>query len=396
MAICLLVIASSAKAAGLSAEYKKGLRLTSEDGAFQWKAGGRLHFDNSFLNGDDDAGNAADGVEFRRARVFVAGHSYSIMEFKFQLDFAKGSASFKDAYMGLKTTPLAGFGVRVGQFHQPFGLETLTSSNYMSFIERAQLSSFAPDRQAGILLHRDIRDGFGTVAVSAFRHVSSQGKGTGDGLWNGAGRLSLVPWKGEEKGDLIHVGVAVARRQNSEDMLELELAPESHLSPEYGNLALAAENWNQFGSEAALVFGSLSVQGEFALSKTSAPDQVAKIAFAEDATLSSYYGFVSFFVTGEKRTYKSSAGVFNRVSPSSNYDGKGGRGALELVARYSSTDLDDGDLKGGSLDAVTLGANWYLNPNARVMFNYVRSDGSGGDVREGVENALLTRFQIDF
>ena len=78
-------------------------------------------------------------------------------------------------------------------------------------------------------------------------------------------------------------------------------------------------------------------------------------------------------------------------------------GAVELAARYSSTDLDDGPYQGGTLDAITLGANWYLNPNTRLMFNWVRSDGESPDPTEdnpqsatGVVNTFQTRFQVDF
>ena len=83
------------------------------------------------------------------------------------------------------------------------------------------------------------------------------------------------------------------------------------------------------------------------------------------------------------------------MKPSENFDGEGGLGALELVARYSSTDLEDGMLDGGTLDAISLGMNWYLNPNSRVMFNFVRSDGDSPS-GAGVANAFQTRFQIDF
>jgi len=53
----------------------------------------------------------------------------------------------------------------------------------------------------------------------------------------------------------------------------------------------------------------------------------------------------------------------------------------------------------GTLDDTTIGVNWYLNPNTRVMLNYVladlrASDGSG-DVMT-TENTIQCRIQIDF
>ncbi len=53
---------------------------------------------------------------------------------------------------------------------------------------------------------------------------------------------------------------------------------------------------------------------------------------------------------------------------------------------------------GSHLDTITLGVNWYLNPNTRVMFNYVKADptlDSDGD-DDGDADLLSMRFQIDF
>jgi phosphate-selective porin OprO/OprP len=35
-------------------------------------------------------------------------------------------------------------------------------------------------------------------------------------------------------------------------------------------------------------------------------------------------------------------------------------------------DLSDEDIQGGVQDIVGVGVNWYLNPNMRVMVNYLR------------------------
>jgi len=53
----------------------------------------------------------------------------------------------------------------------------------------------------------------------------------------------------------------------------------------------------------------------------------------------------------------------------------------------------------GTLDDTTIGINWYLNPNTRVMLNYVLADLRAGDGSGDVitsENTIQCRVQIDF
>jgi phosphate-selective porin OprO/OprP len=76
---------------------------------------------------------------------------------------------------------------------------------------------------------------------------------------------------------------------------------------------------------------------------------------------------VSWFPTGEHRPYDKAQGEFGRVVPKSR------RGAIELLARYSTMDLNalDAGVKGGEEAVTTLGVNWYANANVRIMANYL-------------------------
>ena len=55
-----------------------------------------------------------------------------IFSYKFSLDFSGASVSFKDMYIELdmKGSKKSWGKVRSGHFKHPFGLESLTSSNY--------------------------------------------------------------------------------------------------------------------------------------------------------------------------------------------------------------------------------------------------------------------------
>ena len=70
-------------------------------------------------------------------------------------------------------------------------------------------------------------------------------------------------------------------------------------------------------------------------------------------------------------------------------------GAIELAARYSALDLADEAISGGRLQDTTMGVNWYLNPNMRIMLNYVHSEA---DVKgeDGSADLVGLRFNIFF
>ena len=136
------------------------------------------------------------------------------------------------------------------------------------------------------------------------------------------------------------------------------------------------------GTEAALVAGPFSLQGEYMTAMTNTDD-------GTDPMFSGFYAMASYFLTGENRTYK--GGLFGRVKPKKNF-GAGGPGAWELAARYSHLDIADEAVEGGELDDITLGVNWYLNPNTRFMFNYVHA----GLDTVGQSDTFQTRAQVDF
>ncbi len=74
---------------------------------------------------------------------------------------------------------------------------------------------------------------------------------------------------------------------------------------------------------------------------------------------------------------------------------RGGSGAWEVAARISSLDLDDDGTDGGELDDLTFGVNWYLNPNTRLMLDYILADlDPAAGAPDGRTKILAFRWQI--
>ena len=120
---------------------------------------------------------------------------------------------------------------------------------------------------------------------------------------------------------------------------------------------------------------------------------------ADDADFTGYYAQAGYFLTGEHRRYKLGSGTFDKVKPNQNFGmgEEGGLGAWEVLARYSHLDLEDNSYTGGELTDVSLGLNWYLNPNMKIMMNYIHGeleDGILGNGQEDDVDTVQTRFQV--
>ena len=359
------------------AYWKQGLRFDTPDKAFQLKIGGRIMNDWGVFSSNTAVNNAVgpldDGTEFRRARLYMEGVLHKHVKFKAQYDFAGGDAGFKDMYIGLTKLPVVG-NITFGHQKEPFGLEALTSSKYITFLERALPSTFAPERNTGIKLGNAFSGNKFTWALGAFRDADVFGESFGNGGYNYTGRVTARPLYREKGRKVLHLGMAYRHGNPNGNSLRYRARPSAHLLPRFVDTGkFTATSTDTLGAEFAVVSGPLSVQSEF----------------------TSFYVQTSLFLTGEHRIYKSSAGAFDRVKPYRSFmpgDGAG-KGAWEVAVRYARINLNDSFIQGGELRDFTLGLNWYLNPNTRFMWNYGLAERVGIG---GIASLIQTRFQVDF
>ena len=104
---------------------------------------------------------------------------------------------------------------------------------------------------------------------------------------------------------------------------------------------------------------------------------------------------MSYFLTGEHRPYTTGEGRFTRVVPLENFSTKedGGGGAWEVALRYSHLEFEDVFTPDDALSNWSVGLNWYLNPNSRIMANFVHGEL---DSLSGAFRAFTIRFQAAF
>jgi phosphate-selective porin OprO/OprP len=379
------------------------LQITSADGRHGYRIGGRLMHDATWW--DDDGGDVPweSGQEFRRARLFVSGEIDGVWDWKFQFDFTdlddEPQAGIEDAYV--RYTGFEDTAVTLGQVKAPFSMEELTSSKYMTFIERSLVtdatSSIVGNRRPGLHLTRTLGDAFTLSGAFTGNRVSDSHDFDGEYAFTGRGTWSPV----HEADRAIHLGLAAGWRKLDQG-LRVRARPEVHLAGRpVDNDFVPADDVQVIGLDGAWVSGPLSLQGEYVRY-----DLDETVAGSGDGA--GWFVAGSWFLTGESRNYDRVSGDFGSTKVSGPV-GAGGPGAWELAARFSTLDLDDsaslglGGDGGGEIDNLTLGLNWYLNNNMMFRLNYVRTLDCSGTCEEGLgsptraePSAITLRSQVFF
>lgn len=358
-------------------ETKGGIKVTSADGKFEAQVGGRIHFDAYAF--DRDLANTTGTTEFRRARLTLQGKAFG-WGYKLEQDFSDGTTTggFRDVYINRKGL---GGTFTVGQFKPYRSMEELTSSNEITMMERPFASA------TGIYSGRQFQQGVGylrtnennyTFGVTAFNLRSASGvRNEGVGA---AARFTYAPINNETS--TLHFGVSGSIENANKDSGDLAAVanyagrrgPSQTIATTTGASRNSVET---FGLEAAGAFGPLFFQSEYANASYGVP-------IGSDQEVETFYVMGSWLLTGEHRQYKSATGVFGAPKLSD-------KGAWELTARYDT--IENKDLANREASSTTLGLNYYINTNVRLMFNYTRGDNEfTGD--ETGQYALRT--QISF
>ena len=344
------------------------LKFGSQDGKFSYQLDARLYLDAAMYSEDEDVIDLHSGSEIRRMRFALKATLWTNFIAEIDFDFAGNEVDIKDAYMGYKKN---NFIFKVGNFRSPFSLEEVTSSRYVSFIERALPNAFPPGRKIGIGMYKWGKNW--QVAGGIFGQEpgdidEKEGENSDEG-YSLVGRATFAPLYKDNK--IFHLGAAYAYQTTDAftEKMRFRGYDESKISKirflSTGKVS-DIDHSGMIGLESVLQLGSFHLQGEYI------KVNVTRLADSGEPNygLSGGYVFASFFLTGDSMPYYADQGEFGRVIP------KKKKGAVELLARYSWIDLNDleNDIEGGEGKNLTLGLSWYLNPNYKIMFNYTKVD----------------------
>lgn len=360
--------------------------------------GGRLMLDYTLadINNPDVSVSAS---EVRRARLFAKGKYGEAVSYKFEFNHTTGGdIEVTDGYVKFQSKEMP-FSVKLGHFKTHNSLEEEASSRFISTIERGAFTdAFAFDRRLGVSVGtKGDRYTFNAGLYSESINDSNEKNGHA-----AASRLTYIPYEADET--LIHVGGSWRYRNAADsfdendtgDLLRYRQRPYAHTldttntdgvlsSGRIINTGRFAKSDNLFAVEALAIHKNLWFAGEYAVLSASGGNGNA------DADFGGGYLEAGVVISG-RRSYKKSRGTFDRTKVD-NPLGEGGFGAVSLIARYDTVDLQDGPYL-GKLDTVVLGADWWPTKQTRVRLNYFDADATNGAAESA--SGLMARVGFDF
>jgi phosphate-selective porin OprO and OprP len=365
---------------------KDKFEIKSADKGFSLRVGGRIQADAATYAEDNRRHN--DGTEIRRARLFVQGKLWEAWKYKLQYDFSNsGSAGIADAY--IQYSGLKQWKFTVGHFKEPFSLQNMTSSKYITFTERGLPHLFTPNRAIGMAAGRTSNNW--SINAGLFGEGIDGASGDEDEGYSITGRATYAPIL--DKQQHLHLGASASyRNSGSNDAIRFRDRPESHLTNirDVDTSSINADSNIRAVGELAYTSGPLSLQSEYYYV------DIDRDGANPDLDFSGYYAEASWFLTDDMRNYNGSKGSYGKIKPRSVV-GKGGMGAWQLAVRFSSVDLNDNDITGGDEQNFALGLNWYANSNIRMSANYVNVlDVTGGPGNGDEPEAFQMRAQVEF
>ena len=383
---------------------------------FEHNIFGRIQADGATFSQDAanraQLGDIPNGVDFRRVRLGMQGAGHDVLFYRMEVDFVQPDEVTKkrprltDAYFEVRQLPWLGT-FRLGQYREPYSVERYTSANDLTFLERGLPQAFHTSRNFGAMLYDNSQNqkwywwnGLFAERATNFGEFFSNAPRVAY-----VNRVDWVPWYDEPSGGryMASLGTGYSYRNLAGIAQSFSSTPEVNLQYDATSVipsfvstgALNVNTMQIFQAQAFTVLGPLSFQAEYYGTYV---NQINN----PNVFFQGMYVYGSYFLTGEHRPYDRKQGVFTAVKPFGDFfrvrTDRGictGLGAWEVAARFSSLNLSDRNIQGGRLNDVTLGLNWYLNFQTRVMFNYIHAFLNRHNVPSDAD-VVSTRAQVDW
>jgi phosphate-selective porin OprO/OprP len=349
-------------------------------------------YDYNVLNQDNDnieqVGLVNDKGEFRGQRFVASGNllffkhpwRYMISANYNGMDAPQGSKTFGfiDWNFEIPFGKKGGW-ITIGKQKEGVGHEYVAPGTQLFFTERGSgVPMFIRQRNIGIRYSNSIMDHRATFTIGLFNNYWETGNSFSDNGSQITFRATGLPQYSSDA-DLMHLGFGYRYSDATKGKLSYKAKPEVNTAPSFINTgSFDASASNLIMLEFIKVKGSLSFVGELMNNYVSSP-------IADNTTFRYFTAGGSWFITGENRKYNKNNGNLGKLIPKKIFSfkkGSKGSGAFELGARYTSSDLNQGNFEGGLFNRWTGAFSWYPNAHFRVSINYgngkLKKDGQSG------------------
>lgn len=372
-----------------------GIKVETMDGRASFEIEGRFQFDTLFYDGvynDAAGGGLASDTRTRRMRLGVGGDLDQDWEWLFIIDVNNdsGRATLDTGQLTYKGFSLAD--LNIGRFKRPFLLDAITSSKWISEVERSLIYDVSRSHVSDFsVMASKLYDVGEKGKLSWYAAVLNEGVEDYGGGQDAEGkdryqfyaRTAWAPWAG--KGDVLHFGAALGEI-NPANGSTIDISTRLGVSAAgVRTLSYAVNADREGGAEALYILGPFSAQAEYVLRQLSLVD-------GTKADIGGGYLQTTWTLTGEPRAYKPYPARPDAVTPSGNSS----LGAIELVARYDHIDLDRPGLDSATGKLFTVGANWYFNKHLHFKLNYLDVEADNFGTTETSGSAVTTRLAFQF
>lgn len=412
-----------------------GFKISSQDDKHQVRIRGSVQADGRFFMDDsaDSVGATTpsglpDKFELKQARIWLEGKLWNSLYFKIMPDFAATNI-LPDAWIDYAYFPFAS--ITAGKQKTPISLERLQGDSDGMFLERAFPTSLASNRDVGVMLHGEFaKPGYQTEYGGPvdFKNLFSYQLGVFNGSGDEGspdksspdtdddkefvGRLWAHPFQHSGNSWLEGLGVGVAgsweqpRRQTLQNQ-RTPIARSTFLNYSSVRTGFATPQADgdhyRLYPQAYWYAGPFGLMAEYAWSSQNLFSTKSGQRTDIQQNNTAWQVQASYVVTGEDNTFQS-VKPFKPFNPA-----EGNWGALQVAARWSEFEVDDGTFEilnpaksAQHATAWALGLNWFLNSNALVRADYEQThfDGGAGTAANvedrPTEKVFATRFQLAF
>lgn len=324
--------------------------VKSKTNDFEWRLIGRVFFDGgAFFNDKTDLGN---GFQVNDVRLGTQIRFLENWSAKIELGYGDGKVSMKDVFVGYR------FGehdLQLGHFFEPFGNDRIGSTNFKFMTIASADKTLGNKRKLGISYS------YNRTCFNFMGGVFSDGDidkaNALDQGYNLAAKLIGRPWQGDKK--MLHLAVAPRFSSRGDQVNFTSGVPTNLLSKENNNfiearLDQAINQW-KMEVEAIFLYNKWYAEGHYLLAHVNR-------AGLPNYNAEGWYVQGGYMIIGEKQNYDARSGMIKNPAPKS----------LEVLCRYNRTNLNDGEIVGGKMSDVTVGANYFINKYIVAKINYVR------------------------